>query len=166
MEAAGRDARRQGAQVAWPEGFRHREELPENLVDLLERQMIGFFPDCGWYLGKVVDYRTHSEAGRFFRVRYTDGNEEDMLWVDLCPKLLPKQPGWKDVELAVGADAQMWMGSQEQSCNFLIPFTGPSRRHLVRPMVPFCGGYDPSLAVTYSSLARTFPAIELNFDAK
>ncbi|KAK3266624.1 hypothetical protein CYMTET_24763 [Cymbomonas tetramitiformis] len=79
---------------------------PERMEQLLERQLIKYEPSCGWFIGRVVGSQPHSLLGRSFRIHYTDGNEEDMLWVDLCPKLLPKQPGWKDVELALTADAQ------------------------------------------------------------
>eukprot|EP00854_Cymbomonas_tetramitiformis_P003486 gene3486-biopygen3439 len=87
-------------------GLRVQAVPPERMEQLLERQLIKYEPSCGWFIGRVVGSQPHSLLGRSFRIHYTDGNEEDMLWVDLCPKLLPKQPGWKDVELALTADAQ------------------------------------------------------------
>eukprot|EP00854_Cymbomonas_tetramitiformis_P008690 gene8690-biopygen8835 len=91
--------------------LRHQAAVPESLDELLKRQSIRFFPARGWFVGRVVGWRAHTVAGRSFRVRYTDGTEEEMLWMDLCPKLLPKQPGWKDLEQALSADAQWFSWS-------------------------------------------------------
>ncbi|KAK3238583.1 hypothetical protein CYMTET_51419 [Cymbomonas tetramitiformis] len=56
------------------------------------RQLLSFFADYGWYVGRVMGCRSHSLVGHLFIVRYTDGDEEELTWRQLCPKLLPTAP--------------------------------------------------------------------------
>eukprot|EP00854_Cymbomonas_tetramitiformis_P010222 gene10222-12093_t len=78
----------------------------DNADELLQRQILRFMPGHGWSVGTVVGYQIQVASGYSFRVRYLDGSEEDMLWFELCSKILPKQPSWTDVETVLSAEAQ------------------------------------------------------------
>eukprot|EP00854_Cymbomonas_tetramitiformis_P001728 gene1728-biopygen1590 len=56
------------------------------------RQLLSFFADYGWYVGRVMGCRSHSVVGHLFAVCYTDGDKEELTWRQLCPKLLPIAP--------------------------------------------------------------------------
>ncbi|KAK3275683.1 hypothetical protein CYMTET_16201 [Cymbomonas tetramitiformis] len=65
------------------------EHCPDKLRG---RQLLSFFAEYGWYVGRVVGFRSHSVFGYLFIVCYTDGDEEELTWRQLCPKLLPTAP--------------------------------------------------------------------------
>ncbi|KAK3240025.1 hypothetical protein CYMTET_50103 [Cymbomonas tetramitiformis] len=56
------------------------------------RQLLSFFADHGWYVGRVMGCRSHSVVGHLFAVCYTNGDKEELTWRQLCPKLLPIAP--------------------------------------------------------------------------
>ncbi|KAK3245964.1 hypothetical protein CYMTET_44487, partial [Cymbomonas tetramitiformis] len=66
---------------------------PQGEHKLQGRQLLTFFPCFGWYVGRVLGWRSHSVVGLVFHVRYTDLDEEELTWPELRSKLLPTEPG-------------------------------------------------------------------------
>eukprot|EP00854_Cymbomonas_tetramitiformis_P034285 gene34285-biopygen23869 len=67
-------------------------DLKHGRNKLPERQLLRFFADYGWFVGRVVGYRSHSVVGHVFAVCYTNGDKEELTWRELYPKLLPIAP--------------------------------------------------------------------------
>ncbi|KAK3278323.1 hypothetical protein CYMTET_13729, partial [Cymbomonas tetramitiformis] len=63
-------------------------------------------------LGTAPPASFDKKSGRWFLIRYTAGNEEELMWVDLCPRLLPVQPGWEELKFSLTPDAQGFYSSR------------------------------------------------------
>ncbi|KAK3240993.1 hypothetical protein CYMTET_49204 [Cymbomonas tetramitiformis] len=79
-------------EVLRAEEIQQGADLDRSPDKLRGRQILSFFADYGWYVGRVMGCRSHSVVGDLFEVCYTDGGKEEMTWPQLCPKLLPFAP--------------------------------------------------------------------------
>ncbi|KAK3288736.1 hypothetical protein CYMTET_3798 [Cymbomonas tetramitiformis] len=79
-------------EVPRTEEIEQGEDLEHGPDKLRGRQLLSFFADYGWYVGRVMGCRSHSVVGHLFTVCYTDGDKEELTWHQLGSKLLPTAP--------------------------------------------------------------------------
>ncbi|KAK3271517.1 hypothetical protein CYMTET_20139 [Cymbomonas tetramitiformis] len=79
-------------EVPRTEEIEQGEDLEHGPDKLRGRQLLSFFADYGWYVGRVMGCRSHSVVGHLFTVCYTDGDKEELTWRQLGSKLLPTAP--------------------------------------------------------------------------
>ncbi|KAK3240516.1 hypothetical protein CYMTET_49648 [Cymbomonas tetramitiformis] len=117
------------------------------------RQLLSFFADYGWYVGRVTGCRSHSAVGHLFAVCYTDGDKEELTWRELRPKLLPIAPVSED-EKGIGEWAHAVTAAAQ----------APSSSALEDDMEPHAAGVGGGAVDTTTSDDRALGCVATNVE--